>query len=177
MTNEMILRAADFAAHKHKNQRRKDLEASPYINHPIRVAKVIAEIGGVDDADVLAGALLHDTLEDTETTPEELERAFGPRVKAIVEAVTDDKSLPKQRRKTIQVEHAAGLSPEAALVKLGDKICNVTDVMHSPPDGWPAERKIEYIEWAMRVIENCPRVNSALEAHFADLARSALNEL
>jgi guanosine-3',5'-bis(diphosphate) 3'-pyrophosphohydrolase len=177
VSTELILKAAAFAAHKHRDQRRKDPEASPYINHPISVAQVIAEVGGVDDPDVLAGALLHDTLEDTETTPEELEEAFGAKIRAIVESVTDDNDLPKQRRKDLQIEHAATLSPEAALVKLGDKISNVQDVTDSSPQGWSTERRIEYVEWATEVVRNCPKVNPALESHFEALAKRALENI
>ena len=125
MTLAVVLRAAAFAAEKHKNQRRKDAEASPYINHPIALANVLATEGGVVDPDVLCAALLHDTIEDTETTAEELRRAFGESVTAIVLEVTDDKSLPKAERKRLQIEHAKHASPQAKLVKLADKICNM----------------------------------------------------
>ena len=166
--NELIiLRAIDFAARKHRDQRRKDQEASPYINHPISVSLMLAEIGGIADAEVLAAAILHDTLEDTDTTPEELVQAFGPRVRKLVEEVTDDKDLPKAKRKELQIAHAVQLSPGAVLIKLGDKISNVLDVTHSPPANWNIERRREYLDWAEAVVNNCPRVNSALEAYFA----------
>ena len=76
----LILRAIDFAARKHRDQRRKDEEASPYINHPISVSLLLADIGGIADAEVLSAAILHDTLEDTDTTTEELEAVFGMRI-------------------------------------------------------------------------------------------------
>ena len=177
MDIRLILKAAEFAAHKHKDQRRKDAAASPYINHPIKVAKVISETGGVDDSVVLAAALLHDTIEDTQTSPEELEHEFGPAVRRIVEEVTDDDTLPKQRRKDLQIEHAKHLSPGATLVKLGDKICNVMDIIEHPPAGWSKERRIEYIQWAVQVVANCPSVNAALEANFAAVSRRALAEI
>jgi GTP diphosphokinase / guanosine-3',5'-bis(diphosphate) 3'-diphosphatase len=147
--NELIiLRAIDFAARKHRDQRRKDQEASPYINHPISVSLLIAKIGGIADAEVLAAAILHDTLEDTKTTPEELAEAFGTRVRKLVEEVTDDKDLPKAKRKELQIAHAAQLSPDAVLIKLGDKISNVLDVSHSPPAEWNLQRRREYLDWA-----------------------------
>lgn len=164
--NLFILRAIDFAARKHRDQRRKDEESSPYINHPIAVSLLLAEIGGVGDAEVLAAAILHDTLEDTVTTAEELEAAFGRPVRRIVEEVTDDKSLPKAERKRLQIEHARSLSREAVLIKLGDKIANVLDVTHSPPAEWSLGRRKEYLDWAEAVIRNCPRTNTALENHF-----------
>jgi GTP diphosphokinase / guanosine-3',5'-bis(diphosphate) 3'-diphosphatase len=101
----LILRAASFAAYKHRNQRRKDVDASPYINHPLELARVLAEEGGVTDAATLCAALLHDTVEDTDTTPDELERVFGTEIAGIVSEVTDDTSLRKVERKRLQVEH------------------------------------------------------------------------
>jgi (p)ppGpp synthase/HD superfamily hydrolase len=163
----LTLRAIDFAARKHRDQRRKNEETSPYINHPISVSLLLAEIGGITDPEVLAAAILHDTLEDTDTTPEELEAAFGIRVRKLVEEVTDDKRLPKAKRKDLQNTHAAQLSLDADLIKLGDKISNVLDVTHSPPAKWNTEGRGEYLDWAERVVNNCPRVNSALEAYFA----------
>jgi guanosine-3',5'-bis(diphosphate) 3'-pyrophosphohydrolase len=163
----LILRAIDFAARKHRDQRRKDEEASPYINHPISVSLLLAEIGGIADAEVLSAAILHDTLEDTDTTPEELEAAFGIRIRKLVEEVTDDKRLPKAKRKDLQIAHAAQLSHDAVLIKLGDKISNVLDVTHSPPADWNIERRREYLEWAAAVVKNCRKVNAALEQRFS----------
>jgi guanosine-3',5'-bis(diphosphate) 3'-pyrophosphohydrolase len=162
----LILRAAAFAARKHRDQRRKDVEASPYINHPLELARVLAEMGGVTDAATLCAALLHDTIEDTATTPDELEREFGPEIAAIVAEVTDDKRLPKAERKRLQVEHAATLSDAAKRVKLADKICNLTDVASSPPADWSLERRREYFDWARQVINGLRGVDAALEAAF-----------
>ena len=131
----LLLRAAVFAAERHRAQKRKDAQASPYINHPLQVAELLASVGGVDDARVLAAAVLHDTLEDTQTTPAELEERFGSEVRVMVEEVSDDKSLPKLERKRLQIDHASGLSAGAKLIKLGDKISNVKDVVENPPAG------------------------------------------
>ena len=169
MTLAVVLKAAAFAAEKHKNQRRKDAEASPYINHPIALANVLAVEGGVVDPDVLCAALLHDTIEDTETTAEELRRDFGESVTAIVLEVTDDKSLPKAERKRLQVEHAKHASPQAKLVKLADKICNLRDILISPPSDWPAARKRAYFEWASDVVTGVRGVHPGLEAIFDGL--------
>jgi (p)ppGpp synthase/HD superfamily hydrolase len=163
----LILRAIGFAARKHRDQRRKDEEASPYINHPISVSLLLAEIGGIADSEVLSAAILHDTLEDTDTTPEELEGVFGTRIRKLVEEVTDDKSLPRARRKDLQIDHAYQLSPDAVLIKLGDKISNVLDVTHSPPAKWNIQRRREYLDWAEAVVRNCPKINAALEQHFS----------
>lgn len=162
----LILEAAAFAAHKHRDHRRKDADASPYINHPLALADILAREGGVDDAEVIAAALLHDTVEDTDTTIEELEARFGKRVAGIVAEVTDDKSLDKDVRKQLQVEKAASKSRDAKLVKFADKIANLRDMVASPPAGWPAERKAEYFAWAGRVVDNMRGTNAALEAAF-----------
>jgi guanosine-3',5'-bis(diphosphate) 3'-pyrophosphohydrolase len=168
-----LLKASTFAARKHRDQRRKDADASPYINHPLEVAEVLARIGGVDDATVLQAALLHDTVEDTETMPEELEREFGAAVRKLVEEVTDDKNLEKDERKRRQVTHASRLSPRAKLIKLADKICNVRDVMYAPPKTWDQIRRVEYLKWARKVVDGCRGTNPALEGQFHALLREA----
>ena len=165
----LLIEAISFAAEKHRNQRRKDASASPYINHPIALADVLANEGRVTDIDVLCAAVLHDTIEDTETTVAELENRFGPRIASIVVEVTDDKSLPKQVRKQLQIEHAASASREAKLVKLADKICNLRDILNTPPADWPAERKQAYFDWAAQVVANIRGIHPGLEAAFDEL--------
>ena len=168
MSNQLILKAAHFAAQKHRDQRRKDNDTSPYINHPISVAKIISEIGNVDDPEVLAAALLHDTIEDTKTTIEELLDNFGERVCSLVQEVTDDITLPKLERKQRQIDHAKEISRDAAIIKLGDKIANVTDITNTPPTDWDSNRQLEYFDWAEKVINNYPKINKKLENHFKD---------
>ena len=162
----LLLKALAFAAHKHRDQRRKDPEASPYINHPIALADVLVNEGGVTDFEVLCAALLHDTVEDTATSPEELAEAFGRRIADIVAEVTDDTRLPKAERKRLQIEHARTLSPQARLVKLADKICNLRDVAERPPAKWDLQRRQEYFEWAKRVIDGVRGASPKLEAAF-----------
>ena len=162
-------KAVAFAADKHRNQRRKDAEASPYINHPIALANVLANEGGVEDVTVLCAAVLHDTIEDTETTSEELQAIFGPKVASVVMEVTDDKSLEKSLRKQRQVEHAPHISKEAKLVKLADKISNLRDIIASPPADWSAERKQAYFEWAAKVVAGVRGVHPGLESVFDGL--------
>ena len=166
MSTAAIVKAAQFAAEKHKNQRRKDADASPYINHPLALASVLAVEGGVETSEVICAALLHDTIEDTETTADELTSIFGSKVTGIVLEVTDDKSLEKALRKEEQVRHAPHISPEAKLVKLADKICNLRDILASPPADWSADRKHEYFEWAARVVAGLRGVHPTLEAVF-----------
>jgi HD domain len=162
----LILKATQFAAEKHRVQRRKDKEASPYINHPIAVATMLATVGRIHDVVTLSAAILHDTIEDTETTPGELERLFGAAVRALVVEVTDDKSLPKEVRKRLQIEHAVGASREAKAIKLGDKICNVTDVTDNPPADWSVERRRQYLDWTDQVIAGCRGTNKWLEQRY-----------
>ena len=162
----LLLRALAFAAHKHRDQRRKDVAASPYINHPIALADVLVNEGGIDEVEVLCAALLHDTIEDTDTTRDEVANAFGERVASIVAEVTDDKTLAKADRKEAQVEHAAHISREAKLVKLADKICNLRDVVAHPPAGWSLERRREYFDWAKRVVDRLRGAHPGLEAVF-----------
>ena len=161
-----VLEALAFAAHKHRDQRRKGAAASPYINHPIALANVLVREGAVSEPDVVAAALLHDTLEDTQTSPGELRAAFGERVARVVEEVTDDKSLPKAERKRLQIEHAAAISREAKLVKLADKICNLRDMADHPPASWDLVRRREYFDWAKAVIDRLRGVHPGLEAAF-----------
>jgi guanosine-3',5'-bis(diphosphate) 3'-pyrophosphohydrolase len=167
----LILKAAEFAARKHRDQRRKDPSASPYINHPIALAEILSGDGRVKSADVLAAALLHDTLEDTETTASELRAAFGAKITHIVEEVSDDKRLPKQKRKELQVLHAAHISKGAKLVKLADKIANLADIISSPPAGWSLQRQRDYFDWAKRVIDPMRGTNARLERRFDSLYR------
>jgi guanosine-3',5'-bis(diphosphate) 3'-pyrophosphohydrolase len=161
-----LIRAIDFAAAKHRNQRRKDAEASPYINHPIALTRVLKVEAGISDISVLCAALLHDTIEDTETTKDELERSFGAVIARVVEEVTDDKSLDKPARKRRQVERAAHISHEAKLVKLADKICNLRDMIDAPPAKWPLSRRQEYFDWAKAVVDRLRGAHPKLEALF-----------
>ena len=168
-----LLRAVEFSAEKHRGQRRKGVDASPYINHPIEVAAMLANVAGVRDLVILVAAVLHDTIEDTRTSPEELEAAFGAEIRLLVQEVTDDKSLPKAERKRLQVDHAPQLSPSAKLIKLADKVSNVRDVTDRPPSDWSVERRREYLDWAERVVAGCRGVNSALESRFDETLRRA----
>ncbi len=165
MTKQLITALA-FAADKHKNQRRKDADASPYINHPIALANLLLNEAGVEDQRVLIAAVLHDTIEDTDTTEQELVRHFGKDVADIVLEVTDDKALPKAERKRLQIEHAAHISRRAKLVKLADKICNLRDITASPPADWSIQRKQEYFDWAKSVVDELRGVHPGLEHLF-----------
>ncbi|MBV9574251.1 MAG: bifunctional (p)ppGpp synthetase/guanosine-3',5'-bis(diphosphate) 3'-pyrophosphohydrolase [Acidobacteriales bacterium] len=164
-----LLKAIAFAADKHRGHQRKDAERSPYINHPIAVATVLAAEGDVSDEATLLAAILHDTVEDTQTTFEELYEHFGAEVEGLVRELTDDKSLEKSERKRLQIEHARASSVRAKLVKIADKICNVRDITVRPPTDWALERRREYVTWSGKVVDGCRNVNPKLEKAF-DLA-------
>ena len=168
-----LLTALEFAANKHRFQKRKGADASPYINHPIAVANLLATQGGVTDLPTLIAAILHDTVEDTKTTDRELEEQFGREVRDLVMEVTDDKKLPKAERKRLQIEHAAERSPKAKLIKLGDKIANIRDVAADPPADWSTERRREYLDWTEEVVRGCRGTNAALELCYDDALREA----
>ncbi len=170
----ILLRAAHFAARRHRDQKRKGSTAEPYINHPIAVAELIASIGRVTDSLTLAAALLHDTVEDTDATLDDIGREFGPDVRAIVAELTDDKSLPSEERKRLQVVNAPNASRRAKIVKLADKSVNVADIARDPPPNWPVARRRAYVEWAILVVAGCRGTNAALEKHFDGLAAMAL---
>ena len=150
-----LMEATLFAADKHRGQKRKDAQKTPYINHPIYVVNLMAGVGGITDIELLQAGMLHDTVEDTDTSPEEIETRFGYAVRSLVMEVTDDKSLEKQERKRVQIEKAPRLSQRAKVIKLADKIANLTDMIASPPAHWPLERRRQYVEWSNKVIAGC----------------------
>jgi guanosine-3',5'-bis(diphosphate) 3'-pyrophosphohydrolase len=170
--------ATGFAASKHDGQFRKGEGNTPYIHHPVEVAAILAEVGAVADSDVLQAALLHDTIEDTDTSREEIETHFGSRVCSIVLEVTDDKSLEKHERKAAQIAHGPHLSKEAQCLKLADKTSNIHDVAFRTPVDWAPERQLEYFAWAEKVVAGLRGCNGALEALFDEqiaMSRKTVN--
>lgn len=161
-----FMQALTFAAQKHKGERRKGSDHPPYINHPIEVADILWRVGEVRDIHTLVAALLHDTIEDTGTTPEEIESLFGEEVRQLVMEVTDDKSLPQAERKRLQVVNAPHKSPKARQIKLGDKISNVHEIAHNPPEGWSLQHRREYLDWTQQVIDGLRGPNPQLEAYY-----------
>lgn len=171
LTNEadlkLLIKALTFAAAKHRNQRRKNVDASPYINHPISLVNILCNEVHITDINVICSALLHDTVEDTETTAEELAIEFGQEISSIVMEVTDDKSIAiRQKRKQLQVEHAPHISEPAKLLKLADKISNLRDLAVDPPVNWSLRRQREYFDWAKQVIDQLRGTHAELEKLF-----------
>ena len=172
-----VLRAARFASVKHVSQKRKGAAAQPYLNHLIEVAELVSMAIPEPDANLVAAALLHDTVEDTGTTKEELAREFGEDVAGLVAEVTDDKSLPKAERKRLQIEHAPHLSPRAQTIKIADKISNLRAILSTPPVDWDLRRKQEYFEWATRVVEGCGAPNPVLKEEFQRVVKRVVELL
>lgn len=168
-----LLQAILFAAEKHRDQRRKGAEQAPYINHPIAVAEILWRVGEIRDEVTLLAAILHDTVEDTDTTPEELERLFGAEVRSVVMEATDDKTLPKAERKRLQIEHAPHKSVRARAVKIADKISNLRDITRTPPPDWSETRIREYVLWSAQVVAGLRGHHPALEAAFEDVLLEA----
>ena len=166
MSLDTIFRALKFASAKHRDQRRKDIEASPYINHPIDVAQILAVEGGITDETTLVAAILHDTLEDTETTIDELRKLFGDKVTDIVIELTDDQSIPRAERYEVQKQKAVHYSNEAKLIRLADKISNIRDATASPPPKWSPERVQGHKDQAVAVVTILGGTHEALERVF-----------
>lgn len=157
-----ILLATEFAAERHHKQTRRNVEKTPYIIHPLHVTTHLLTIGHIYDADVLMAALLHDTVEDTETTLEDLRKIFGYRVERLVEELSDDKNLSKEERKRMQIQNAPHKSPQATWIILADKLSNLKDLMEYPPVGWDKERVSNYFLWAQEVIKHLPPSHAEL---------------
>ncbi len=174
-----LLQAVCFAADKHQHQRRKNIAATPYINHPLQVAQVLWQVGSVHDSDILIAAILHDTLEDTNTEVEELLALFGAPITHIVEEVSDDTRLCSTDRKRLQVEKAASLSLGAQQIKLADKICNIQDIASAEesPQGWDLARKQAYLCWSMQVSAQIKTCNAALFSHYEAVLKQSCDEL
>lgn len=172
-----LLEAMAFAARKHTSQRRKNAAADPYINHPIEVAAHLSSVGGVTDEDILIAALLHDTVEDTDTTQEEIAGLFGDKVASLVMECTDDKSLPKLERKRLQIVNAPHKTSGAKLIKISDKTCNLRTLVEDPPADWSAQRQRAYFLWAEQVVAGLLGKNEALDAAVLSVLREGLEKL
>lgn len=177
-----LIDAVNFACCKHRDQRRKNSTNSPYINHPVEVAHILAE-NGVEDLEVLQAALLHDVLEDTDTTYEELEGRFGRKVAGVVKEVTDDKSTSKYTRKKAQLDLTQFKSLEARLVKIGDKISNTRDLKSNPPEGWSELQRLGYLHWSFAICVSIldvgdvpPMLAHFTRRHFENLGALTVDE-
>jgi len=169
-----LTKAMNFAARKHIHQRRKGELQEPYFNHLAEVAAMLAQHTNGADAELVIAGLLHDTIEDTNTTYDELVREFGQNVADIVRECTDDKSLPKPERKRLQAEHAPNKSEKARMIKIADKTSNLRSILESPPKEWSEERKREYFIWAKSVVDGCRGLNKGLEEEFDRLYKRGI---
>ena len=164
-----VLDALAFSADRHRHQKRKGKLASPYINHPIDVALIIVRDGGVTTAPVLTAALLHDTIEDTDTTAVEIAARFGGDVATLVLEVSDDPALPKAEQRRRQESGASGLSYGAKVIRIADKISNVRDLVDDPPSTWGVRLRRDYLEWTKRVVDRCRGTNEGLERAYDEV--------
>ncbi|MES9944428.1 MAG: HD domain-containing protein [Candidatus Thiodiazotropha sp.] len=166
---KQLIKTLAYATQKHRHQRRKDIEASPYINHPITLVDILVNEGEITDLDTLLAALLHDTIEDTDATVEEIQAEFGSTIASLVMEVTDDGTLPQLERKALQIKHAPDLTYKAKLIKLADKIANLRDIDRSPPAGWSLQRSQTYFDWAKQVIDGIRGTHEILETLFDEV--------
>ncbi len=165
-----ILAAAHFAAERHAAQRRKGRAAEPYVNHLLEVAELLARTAEHLDTNLIVAALLHDTIEDVGVTRAEIAERFGEDVASLVAEVTDDKSLPKETRKALQVERASAKTPRAQALSTADKIANVRSIATNPPANWTFERRVEYLHWARQVVGRHTQLNGRLATEFQQLS-------
>jgi guanosine-3',5'-bis(diphosphate) 3'-pyrophosphohydrolase len=173
----LVSEAADLAARRHTGQQRKGRGNEPYVNHLAEVADLLSMATDGTDAELVAAGWLHDTIEDTATTREELADTFGDRVAALVVEVTDDMSLPKNERRQKQIVDAPNKSPGAKLIKIADKISNIRARIVPQPNQDERDDLVDYVGWAEKVVAGCRGVNAVLDRTFDEtvkLARSAL---
>jgi (p)ppGpp synthase/HD superfamily hydrolase len=169
----LISEAADLAARRHNGMARKGRGNEPYINHLAEVARLLALVTDGADAELVAAGWLHDTVEDTETTRDELAQKFGERVAALVVEVTDDMSLPKAQRQQKQVEDAPHKSPGAKLIKIADKISNIRARIVPDPSRDERNDLAAYTIWAEKVVAGCRGVSAKLDAKFDETVGAA----
>jgi guanosine-3',5'-bis(diphosphate) 3'-pyrophosphohydrolase len=167
-----VLKVAEAAARWHADQKSKGTSGVPYINHLLEVASLVAEATGAKDPNLILAALLHDAVEDQEIERGEIASRFGDDVAALVEEVTDDKSLPSKERKRLQVEQAPRKSRRAKILKLADKISNIRSITNDPPD-WPAKRRLAYVQWGREVVAGLRGTSAQLERLFDEAASGA----
>ncbi|MEE4196887.1 MAG: HD domain-containing protein [Bacteroidales bacterium] len=182
-TNATLIRAMAFAAERHKYQLRKGVGRIPYINHPVQVAQMLSRCGETD-TDLLVAALLHDVIEDTTTNDLEIKglseiilQEFGEVVLLTVLEVSDNKSLPVEERKRLQVIHTPDLSDRAKKLKIADKLSNILDLKNDPPENWPLQRKMDYLAWAREVVAGARGLNSELDRRFDEAYEEVYHHL
>ncbi|EDV43272.1 uncharacterized protein Dana_GF18409 [Drosophila ananassae] len=166
-----FMECLQYAALKHREQRRKDPQETPYVNHVINVSTILSVEACITDEAVLMAALLHDVVEDTDATFVDVEELFGADVCGLVREVTDDKSLEKQERKRLQIVNASKSSCRAKLIKLADKLDNLRDLQVNTPKGWTEERREQYFIWAKQVVDNLRGTNVNLELKLDEIFR------
>ena len=163
-----MAKALYFATLAHEQQRRKTGDV-PYIKHPIGVANYAIN-AKVQNPNVIVACYLHDVVEDTFVTIEDIEEHFGPKIAKFVAEVTDDKNLSKVERKKGQIEHSKHISKEAKIVKLCDKLYNLKDLVRNPI--WEPERVQGYFVWSYIIVNNMRETNKCLEDQLDEVFNS-----
>jgi GTP diphosphokinase / guanosine-3',5'-bis(diphosphate) 3'-diphosphatase len=173
---KLIADAILFAAAAHTGQFRKD-GTTPYINHPLQVMHHLVHVAAISDEELLCAAVLHDVIEDTSITALQIEQRYSKRIRFIVEELTDDKHLGKSERKLLQIENAHTLTHDARLIRISDKICNVHDMYMAPPQNWSITERLNYVTWALAVVEHIRGTHDKLEKNFDEEVRAAWKRL
>ncbi len=172
-----LIKAFRFAAEKHSLQRRKNISATPYINHAIEVAEYISTVGGITDENVLIAAVLHDSIEDTNTSREEIASHFGNDVLSLVLECSDDKSFDYHERKKLQITNASSKSKNAKMISIADKVCNVQSIINDPPANWSLNRRLAYVKWAIEVMDGLFGHNPTMDTHAKEILEMCMKTL
>jgi (p)ppGpp synthase/HD superfamily hydrolase len=173
----MVSEAAELAARRHIGMARKGRSNEPYINHLAEVANLLALVTNGGDAELVAAGWLHDTIEDTDTTREELAQKFSERVAALVVEVTDDRNLSQTERRQKQIEDAPRKSPDAKLIKIADKVSNIRARIAPQPSEAQRIDLAAYVIWAEKVVAGCRGVNTRLDTTFDEAVKAAKSAL
>ena len=173
----LVSEAAELAARRHNGQTRKGRGEEPYINHLAEVANMLSAVTNGEDAELVAAGWLHDTIEDSETTHDELAQRFGLRVAGLVQECTDDMSLPKHERRRRQVADAPKKSDSAKLIKIADKISNIRARIFADPSAAQRAELADYLAWAEQVVANLRGGNARLDALFDEVVANARSTL
>ncbi|EFO18322.1 hypothetical protein LOAG_10172 [Loa loa] len=165
----LIIEAVDLAARRHRQQRRKDAAQTPYVNHPIGVAYILTSEGQITDTTTIIAAILHDIVEHTKTTDEEIRKMFGDEIADIVKECTMVRSMKREARMKSELEKASKLSHKAKLVQLADKLNNIRDIERGTPLGWTKQHVTEYIIFAKDLLSKIRGIHGPLESALDDI--------
>ena len=159
--HRLVLEAASFAARAHAHQLRKD-GVTPYAAHPFRVCLIVRHVFGIDDADILMAALLHDAIEDTTADYEDIKERFGGKIARWVALLSKDMRLPEDEREAAYIATLAAAEPAVKIAKLADIYDNLTDSQHLSAES------------RRRTVERTGRYLAALAQNLSEFAERPL---